>query len=92
MLNYVVDFRDINGEFVLSPYKAYENPNIYEYHTKEAIYHQIEGHFQLIKELGFNTVRLCFDRISCNDEGKYFFLQITKSILSKKKQNKSLKV
>ncbi|MGI6291036.1 MAG: cellulase family glycosylhydrolase [Bacteroidales bacterium] len=73
MLNYVVDFRDINGEFVLSPYKAYENPNIYEYHTKEAIYHQIEGHFQLIKELGFNTVRLCFDRISCNDEGKYFF-------------------
>ncbi len=74
MLNYVIEYRNINHEFVVSPCKYYENPDIYEYHTKAEIRHQLEGHFQLIKELGFNTIRLCFDRISCDKKGRYGYV------------------
>ncbi len=74
MLNYVIEYRNINHEFVVSPCKYYENPDAYEYHTKAEIRHQLEGHFQLIKELGFNTIRLCFDRISCNEKGMYGYV------------------
>jgi len=64
MLNYIVSFRNINDEFVVSPNIDYEEVGVFESHTKEEVEHQLRGHFQLIKEMGFNTIRLCFDRIS----------------------------
>lgn len=72
MLNYIVSFRDVDGSFALSPHIDYENVGVYEANTKEALEEQLSGHFQLIRELGFNTVRLCFDRIS-KDEKAYFY-------------------
>jgi hypothetical protein len=56
ILNYVIEYRNINHEFVVYHCKYYENTDIYEYHKKAEIRHQLEGHFQLIKELGFNTI------------------------------------
>lgn len=73
MLNYVVDFRDIDGEFVVSPAKYYENIGEFESNTKEEIYSQMSAHFELISELGFNTIRVCFDRIHCGDSARYAY-------------------
>jgi len=81
MLNYIVSYRNINDEFLLSPYIDYEEVGVFESNTKEDIEEQLRGHFQLIKEMGFNTIRLCFDRASQNDsgylyhaDGKKFFI------------------
>jgi hypothetical protein len=63
MLNYVVNFRNSDDTFWLSPVKDYEDPNIYEADTKDGTYTQVQGHMQLIREMGFNSIRLCFDRL-----------------------------
>ncbi|MDR2971120.1 MAG: cellulase family glycosylhydrolase [Bacteroidales bacterium] len=72
MLNYIVSCRNIDNEFVLSPNIDYEEAGVYESNTKEEIAHQLRGHFQLIKEMGFNSIRLCFDRIH-NYEQEYYY-------------------
>ncbi len=73
MLNYVITFRDIDGKIVASPIKEYEDYTVFETNTKEDILYQLSGHFQLIKEMGFNSIRICFDRINRDDDGKYFY-------------------
>ena len=73
MLNYVVDFRTIDGEFVVSPAKYYENIGEFESNTKEEIYSQMSAHFELISEMGFNTIRVCFDRIGQIDSTRYAY-------------------
>lgn len=74
MLNYVVDIREINNEPVISPTGYYEYPDKYEYETKEETYAQMSRHFKLIKEMGFNSIRLVFDRIARNEtNGDYGF-------------------
>ena len=71
MLNYVVDFRTIDGEFVVSPAKYYEKIDSYESNTKEEIKKQMDAHFDLISELGFNTVRICLDRYGKDSVGRF---------------------
>ena len=76
MLNYVISCRDIDNTFIISPSIDYEEVGVFESNTKEEIEHQMSGHFQLIKEMGFNSIRLCFDRIDSqiNDKKiKYFY-------------------
>lgn len=89
MLNYIVSFRNINKEFVISPYIDYDEVGVYEANTKEEIAHQLSGHFQLIKEMGFNTIRVCFDRMERGDayfykadEKAYFIATNSKKILN----------
>jgi hypothetical protein len=80
MLNYILSCREINGEFLLSPHIDYEDIGIFETNTKQEIEKQFRTHFQLIKEMGFNSLRLCFDRVGKDgdrhyyqvDKGKYF--------------------
>lgn len=72
MLNYVPAFRKAGNDYVLSPVKEYENPDKYETNTKDSIQHQLKGHLQLIKEMGFNSIRLCFNRVN-KDGTKYFY-------------------
>ena len=57
---------------MLTPHIDYEEAGFFETHTKEDITHQLNGHFQLIKEMGFNTIRVCFDRINNNDKEYYY--------------------
>ena len=72
MLNYIVSYRNINNEFILTPHIDYEEAGVFETHTKGDIIYQLNGHFQLIKEMGFNTIRVCFDRINNNDKEYYY--------------------
>jgi len=72
MLNYVVCFRNIENEFLLSPIKEYENPFEFEGNSKDSLELQLRGHLQLIKEMGFNSIRLVFDRTTA-EESKYFY-------------------
>jgi hypothetical protein len=72
MLNYCVSFRNINNELVVSPYLNYEKHGEFEYDTREETEEQLRGHFQLIKEMGFNSLRVTFDRLSGGD-GKYYY-------------------
>ena len=72
MINYKVSFRIVGDEAVLSPAKHYENHKIYESNTKEEINAQLNAHVGLMKELGFNTIRLCLDGINKDDIGLYY--------------------
>ncbi|NVN94282.1 MAG: hypothetical protein HXX18_03255 [Bacteroidetes bacterium] len=83
MLNYVVCFRNIENEYLLSPIKEYENPEIFETNTKDSLETQIRGHLQLIKEMGFNSIRLVFDRVSC-DNLKYYYSADNQDLYLKK--------
>lgn len=60
MLNYVTYIRKIGNEYVISPDKEYDHPTIWEGNTKDSVLHVLRGHLTLIKELGFNSIRLVF--------------------------------
>jgi len=72
MLNYCVSFRNLDNHLVVSPYINYEKIGEFEYHTKEETEEQLRGHFQLIKEMGFNSIRVTFDR-GHEKEGEYYY-------------------
>lgn len=72
MVNYVVDFVDTQEGIVLSPGILYEDPQTYSYTHRDSLNIQLDAHLALIKEMGFNTVRLCFDRVSIDDTGVHF--------------------
>ncbi|MCL2290579.1 MAG: carboxypeptidase-like regulatory domain-containing protein [Bacteroidetes bacterium] len=72
MLNYCVSFRNLDNNLVVSPYINYEKVGEFEYHTKEETEEQLRGHFQLIKEMGFNSIRVTFDR-GHESDGKYYY-------------------
>lgn len=62
MLNYPICFRKIGNEYVVSPYHDYEQEKHFEGSTKDSALHQVKGHLKLIKEMGFNTIRLVADQ------------------------------
>ena len=69
MLNYSVNIRKIDNEYVIASLKDYEDPKIFEGSTSDSALIVLRGHLQLIKELGFNTIRLIgFDRINSQGE------------------------
>jgi hypothetical protein len=72
MLNYIIQFRNIDGVLVVSPYLNYEKMFEYEYHTISEINEQISGHFQLIKEMGFNSIRATFNLCGSEDDKFYY--------------------
>jgi hypothetical protein len=72
MVNYVVDFIQTENGPAISPTIGYENPDDYEFRNKEGLKKQMDAHFALLKQKGFNCIRLCLDRVSTNAEGTYF--------------------
>ena len=72
MLNYVVEFRYAENQFFLSPTMAYERENAYENADSLQTAHQLKGHFKLIREMGFNSVRICLDRLDSEKEHYYY--------------------
>ncbi|MCX6232494.1 MAG: hypothetical protein NTZ33_13235 [Bacteroidetes bacterium] len=73
MLNYVICFRKTANSYCISPIKEYENPEIFETNTLDSIDIQCNAHLQLIKEMGFNSIRLVFDRVNY-DNLKYYYI------------------
>jgi len=78
MINYVVDLRTFDGKTVISPVLYYERTDEYESNSIEENYKQISNHFKLIKQLGFNSIRLVFDRISYDSKTKTYSYMTTK--------------
>lgn len=58
MLNYIVHFRNIDGEKVLSPTFEYDSLNQFDSFSKEEVYDRLNTHFKLIAKMGFNSIRL----------------------------------
>lgn len=79
MLNYVVGFRELNGKVVMSPIKEYEDPETFENNNSDSTSHQLQGHLRLIKEMGFNTIRLAIDRVQ-DYKGRYYYPSDNKRI------------
>ena len=74
MLNYVPSFQsDSAGHFIIAPHEDYDSIGYVEAFGQAAVADQMEGHLQLMEELGFNTVRICFDRLSKDDDGRMFY-------------------
>ena len=72
ILNYVVDYQNDNGNFVVMPCIDYDSLGVIEAHGAENVADQLRGHFQLISEMGFNTLRVCIDRIKRDEKGYYY--------------------
>ena len=75
MVNYKVEPIKIGNEVVISPARYYENTTKYEAYTKSQVLDQIKGHMQLMKEMGFNSIRVCMDVLSRNEHGYYYHSQ-----------------
>lgn len=74
MLNYVVEYySDDNDCFILGPHIDYDSIGYIEKTDPEGIYKQINAHLNLIKQMGFNTIRVCFDRMQCDEDGHYYY-------------------
>src|SRR5690606_7560565 len=68
MMNYMVDVRFINDEYLLGPNIAYDSIHVYEGKTKSEVHKRLRAHLKLIKEFGFNSIRLVgFNTESYND-------------------------
>ncbi len=72
MINYKVDFHRIDNEAVLSPAFYYDDPNRFDSNTVLGEYIQMDHHFQLIEDLGFNTLRICMDNLRSDSIGHYY--------------------
>jgi hypothetical protein len=82
ILNYIIVRRIIDGEYVISPPKHYEDKDRYEAMTKAETHEQLQRHFKLIEEMGFNVVRITFDKIHFTAETPEVIAKETQEILS----------
>lgn len=73
MLNYVVEYYNDGDDFTIGPSIDYDSIDYYEATDKEDIQKQLNGHLNLIKEMGFNTIRVCFDRMQCDENGQFYY-------------------
>ncbi len=58
IINYSIFLREIEGEYFVSPINTYGPTNDFEADSKDSCLNIISAHFQLIKEMGFNTLRI----------------------------------
>lgn len=72
MLNYVVEFRYSKNQYFISPLKAYEIDEQFEHNDSILTANQLRGHFRLIREMGFNSIRVCLDRLDSVNTKFYY--------------------
>lgn len=90
MLNYIVSFQSKGDQFIVAPSVTYDSLNFADAVGKRAVKRQMCGHFSLIKDLGFNVIRVCFDRLGQDEEGRYFYQADRKFYLDQKKDRKAI--
>ena len=73
MINYIVDFQSSGRDFLVTPSWNYDSCNYIDAVGAEAVGRQLRAHFSLISELGFNTVRICLDRVGFDSDGRCFY-------------------
>ena len=67
----MVDLRVIDSILYVVPDLSYDSITKHESNTEEEILQQFRAHFQIIKELGFNSIRLCFTKLYKVTNGYY---------------------
>lgn len=72
MVNYVLELRQVEGEYRLVPFLAYENEKLFESETLADLEVECRGHIQIMKDMGFNSMRLCMNRCETDDRGIYY--------------------
>ena len=90
MLNYVVSFQSHGNQFIVAPAIYYDSIGYADAVGEKAVKEQLLGHFGLIKELGFNTIRICFDRLGQDDDGRYFYQADRRFYLDQKKDRRAI--
>ena len=90
MLNYIVSYQSKGNRFIVSPSVTYDSLGYADAVGKRAVKEQLMGHFGLIRDLGFNTVRVCFDRVSQDEDGRYYYQADRKFYLDQKKDRKAI--
>lgn len=58
IMNYIVGFQILNNKLVLGPTIEYDLIEVHEGETEEEVYDRVRAHFQTIKDMGFNTIRI----------------------------------
>lgn len=90
MLNYIVSFQSHGDRFIVAPSTRYDSLGYADAVGKRAVKRQLMGHFGLIKDLGFNTVRVCFDRVGRDDDGRCYYQADRKFYLDQKKDRRAI--
>ena len=73
MLNYTVSFQSEGRHFIVAPSTRYDSCDYADAIGKKAVREQLEAHFGLIREMGFNSVRICFDRLGQDKDGRHYY-------------------
>jgi len=74
MINYGTCIRNINNHYIASPIKSYGLPFQFDSFSEDSIYKTIETHFKIIKNMGFNTIRL-IGPVRIVQKNKHLFFQ-----------------
>src|SRR6056297_15688 len=72
MINYILEMRQINGEYYLAPLKEYDTAGVFESKTREELKAECRGQLQIMKDMGFNSLRICMDRVKKDQRGHYY--------------------
>jgi hypothetical protein len=60
VLNYLVQIRkNSQNEYWVTPTHCYGNTNEFECHNKADCLNELKAQFQMVKDMGFNAIRLC---------------------------------
>lgn len=60
ILNYEVQIRkNSQNEYWVTPHHCYGNSNEFECHNKTDCLNELKAQFQMVKDMGFNAIRLC---------------------------------
>ncbi len=90
MLNYMVSLHSKGSQLVVAPSLTYDSCNYADAVARSDVKEQMLGHFVLIKKLGFNTLRICFDRVNQDNDGRYYYQADRKFYLDKKRDRKAI--
>ena len=90
MLNYVVSLQSHGDQFIVAPSITYDSLHYTDAVGEQAVKKQLMGHFGLIKNLGFNTIRICFDRTRQDEDGRYFYQADRRFYLDKKRDRRAI--
>lgn len=90
MLNYMVSLQSHGNKFIVAPSITYDSCRYADAVGKEAVSTQLHGHFGLIKKLGFNTLRICFDRTDRDENGRYYYQADRRFYLDKKRDRRAI--
>ncbi len=75
MLNYKSEMLRFGDDLVFAAAEYYDDPHVYEPMTKEEAEAQFSTHMELVRELGFNSVRLCINVVKKDDKGYFYKTQ-----------------